>query len=338
MHFLKMIATAMMMMSIHHLLPVTASGAAGVELSKEGITDEVRARMMKVHEKAKRIEREMSSMEHRGKLLDLQFAKEVINPVSDKGNGEAGENNRLLQEFVTAPAACEDSDPEFDGVICVILGYPGSGFNVALIGCPSNTESTRDFFFCGGCLVYAGDFDNEDFCSTCTLCSDNDIGFDCDNVATGDCVAYDCTTGICSSVGGQPSGNPPPPPPPPPTPFPTPFPPPPPPPPTPFPTNFPTPFPTNPPFSNPPPPPPPTTPQNPPPFGNPPVAQIGNNPTPTGNSPTPFGNANPGAPFAPFGNPGPFEKLPTSGAIASIYHSISLSFLGATAALMMVFL
>jgi hypothetical protein len=268
MNFRELIVTIIMVMSVRDLLPATVS-ASSTKLGKEGITDEMRARMRKVHEKAKDNEPEMSAMEHRAKLdIQSSFAKEIMNPANEKGNGEAGEN-RLLQEYVTAPVTCEESDPEFDGVICVIVGYPSSSFNVALVGCPSNTESTRDFFFCGGCLVYAGDFDNEDFCATCSLCSDNDVGFDCDNVASGECVAYDCTTGICSNVGGQPSGNPP----------------------------------------------------NPAPFGNPPTAQIGNNPAPFGN------------------NPGPFEKAPTSGATASIYNPVPLSFLGgATAALMMLLL
>jgi hypothetical protein len=191
-------------MSLHDLLPGTVS-ASNDKVGKDDFTDEVRARMRKVHDKAKQRAWDTPAVEYHAGPLAIQssFTEEVTSPVKEEmRSGEDGED-RLPMELVTAPVNCEDSDPEFDGVICVLIGCPSSSFNVALVGCPSFTEFTRDYFFCGGCLVYAGDLDNEYFCTSCSLCSDkNDVGFDCDNVGTGDCVAYDCTTGFCSSVGG----------------------------------------------------------------------------------------------------------------------------------------
>ena len=94
----------------------------------------------------------------------------------------SGASNRHLQT-----AACTEQD---NGLLaCVLVGYPAEDVSTVLLDCPVDVSDVSE---CGSCAIVVTADDSLPQCSSCYICSDSNVAFDCSNIADGECSEMDC--------------------------------------------------------------------------------------------------------------------------------------------------
>jgi hypothetical protein len=145
---------------------------------------------------------------HNGRLpMPLETQSFKVKKDADDPNRQLTQEGSIhggkIEDIVQRELSHQDEDEAqcsamADGSLtCRAEDYIGEGLDVDFI-CPASASTLSD---CLTCAIVGAD--NAYQCISCTVCSsDTVVGYDCSNVAEGDCVVKDCN-GKCASTGPE---------------------------------------------------------------------------------------------------------------------------------------